>query len=70
MLASSVAAAVILGAVVPQVEAKMAPMVTTVTTMNETRHGAPSNPPSNPCLREGKGKSNEDEGGGCCCGRQ
>ncbi len=33
----------------------MALTMTTVVTMNETRHGAPSTPPSNPCPREGKG---------------
>jgi hypothetical protein len=64
-----VATAVVHGAVIPQVETKMVPMMTTVMTMNETCHGAPSNPLSNPCLREGKGKGNEDKGGNCCCGR-
>jgi hypothetical protein len=72
MTASSVAAAVVLGAIVPRVETKMIPMTTTVTTMNETCHGAPSTLPSNLCPREGKGKSEGNEGkdGGHRCGRQ
>ncbi len=68
--ASSVAGAVVLGAVIPQVETKMVPTTTTMTTTNETRHGAPSTPPSNPCPREGKGKGNEGESGRHCRGRQ
>ncbi len=60
--ALSVAVAVILGAIVPQVETKMAPMPTTVATTNEMCHGPPSTPPSDPSPREGKG--NEGKGGG------
>ncbi len=67
--ASSDAAAIVLGAVVPRVETKMAPTTITVTTMNET-HSAPSTLPSNPCQREGKGGGDEDKGGGHCCGRR
>jgi hypothetical protein len=48
MTASSVAVANIVGAVVPQVETKMAPTTMTVATTNETCHGAPSTLPSNP----------------------
>ncbi len=70
MMTSSVTAAVVLGAHVPQVETKMAPTRMTIVTTNETHHGMPSTLPSSPCLREGKGESNEGEGGGCCCGRQ
>ncbi len=70
MTALSVAVAVVLGAVVPQVETKMAPMTTMMMMMIEAHHGAPSNPPSNPCLREGKGEGDEDKGGGSHCGRR
>jgi hypothetical protein len=35
----------------------MAPTTTTAVTTNEMRHGTPSAPPFNPCLREGKGLS-------------
>ena len=56
MMATSVAAAVFLGAIVLQAETKTAPPTTTVVIMmNETRCGPPSTPLSNPCLREGKG---------------
>jgi hypothetical protein len=53
VMASSVATAIVLGAVVPQAETKMTLMMTTVATMNKTHHGAPSTPPSDPCLRVG-----------------
>ncbi len=69
MTASSVATAIVLGTIVLQVETKMAQITTTVATKNEMRHSAPSIPPSNPCLEEGKGKGNEGEGGGHCRGR-
>ncbi len=46
-----VTVAVVLGAIVPQVESKMAPTTMTVATMNETCHGALSTPPSDPHLR-------------------
>jgi hypothetical protein len=68
--ALSVAAAIFLSAVVPQVETKTAPTTTAVATTNEMRHGAPSTLPSNPCLREGKSKGNEGKDGGHRCGRQ
>jgi hypothetical protein len=68
--ALSVAAVVILGTVVPQVETKIVPMTMIVATRNETRHGMPSTLPSNPRPREDKGKGDEGEGGGHCCGRQ
>jgi hypothetical protein len=42
MTALSVAMAINLGSPVPQVETKMAPMMTTMAMTNETRHGAPS----------------------------
>jgi hypothetical protein len=54
MTASSVAAVVFLGAVVPRAETKE-PTTTTAVTMNEACRGEPSTPPSDPCLREGKG---------------
>ncbi len=66
-MASSIAATVVLGAIVLQVETKMVPTTTTVAMMNETCHGAPSTPPSDPCPREGEG--DEGEGGGCRRGR-
>ncbi len=66
----SVATVVILGAVVPRVETKMAPMMTIMATRNEMRHGAPSTLLSNPCPREDKGKGDEGEDGGHCRGRQ
>ncbi len=66
--ALSVAAAVVLGAIIQQVETKMAPTTTVVTT-NEMRHGMPSTLPSNPCPREGEGKGDEGKGGDCHCGR-
>jgi hypothetical protein len=70
MTASSVAMADVLGAVVPQVETKMAPMTTTMMTTNETHHRAPSNPPSDPRPREGEGKGDEDKGGSRRCRRR
>jgi hypothetical protein len=70
VMALSVAAAAVLGAVVLQVETKMAPMMTTLATKNEMHHGAPSTLPSYPHPREGKGKGNEGKGGSHCCGRQ
>jgi hypothetical protein len=68
--ASSVAAAVVLGAVIPRVETKMAPTKLTVATMNETRHNVPSTLPSDPHPREGKGKVDEGKGGGHHYGRR
>jgi hypothetical protein len=70
--ASSVAAAVVLGTIVLQVEIKMAPTTMTVVTTNETCHSMPSTPPSNPHLREGKGECRGDEGkgGSPCHGRR
>jgi hypothetical protein len=62
VMAATVIAAVILSAIVPQVETKMAPTTTSVATMNETCHGMPSTLPSDPHPREGKG--NEAECGG------
>jgi hypothetical protein len=62
--ASSVAVAIVLGAVIPQVETKMVPSTMTVTTTNEMCHGMPSTLPSDPCPREGKGKGDEGKGGG------
>ncbi len=70
VMALSVATAVVLGAVVQQVETNMAPTTMTMMTTNETHHSAPYTPPSDSCPREGKGKSDEDKGGGCHCGRQ
>ncbi len=70
VMASSVAAAIDLGAIVPRVETKMAPTTTTMATTNKTHHGAPSTPPSNPRPREGKGKGDEGEGDGPRRGRQ
>jgi hypothetical protein len=67
--ALSVTTAVVLGAIVLQVETKMTPTTTTMTTMNEKHYGVPSTLPSNPCPKEGEGKGNEDKGGGFCCGR-
>ncbi len=55
--------AVVLGAVVPQVETKMVPTTMTVATTNETRNGMPSTLLSNPCWREGEFEGNEGEGG-------
>jgi hypothetical protein len=63
MMALSVAVAIVLGAVFPQVETKMAPTTATTGTTNERHHGAPSTPQSDPHPREGKGKGNEGEGG-------
>ncbi len=70
VMALSAAVTVILGASIPQVETKMAPMTMTVATTNETCHSAPSTLPSNPCPREGKGKDDEGEGDSCRHGRQ
>ncbi len=69
MMSSFVAVAIVLGAVVPQVETKLAPATTTMATMNEMHHGAPSTMPSDPRPREGKGKGYEDVGGRHCHGR-
>jgi hypothetical protein len=69
IMASSVAAAIVLSAVVPQVETKMASTMTTMAMMNEMRHGVPSTPPSYPCPRENKGKGNKGKGGGRRCRR-
>ncbi len=63
MTALSIAAAVVFGPVILQVETKMVPTMKAVSTTNEMRHGAPSTPPSNPCPREGEGKGNEGKGG-------
>jgi hypothetical protein len=60
-MASSIGMAFVLGAIVPQMETKMAPMTKTVVTTNEMRHGMPSTPPSDSRLRESKGV-------GRCCG--
>ncbi len=60
MTALSVAAAIVLGAMVLQVETKMVPTRTTVTMMNEMHHGAPSTPPSNPCPGKSKGHEGKD----------
>ncbi len=70
--ASYVAVAVVLGAILPQVENKMAPITMTVTTTNEMHHGAPSTLPSDPHPREGEGEGegNKGKGGGYCRGRQ
>jgi hypothetical protein len=68
-MALSVTAAVVLSAIILQVKTKMAPMMMTVATTNEMHHGAPSTPPSNPCLREGEGEGNEGKGGGHQRGR-
>ncbi len=65
--ASSVAAAVVLGAIVPQVETKMASTTMTMAMKNEMHHDAPSTLPSDPCPREGKGKGNEGKDGGHRC---
>ncbi len=67
VMASSVAVAVVLGAVILGVETNLVPTTMTVATMDETRHSAPSTLPSNPCLREGKGEGDAGvivEGGG------
>ncbi len=69
VMASSVATAIVLRAVIPQVETKMAPTMMTLTITNEMCHGAPSTPLSDPRPREGEGKGDEDEGGGHCHGR-
>jgi hypothetical protein len=66
VLALVVAAAVILGAGVLRVETKMAPTMTTRAKPKEMCHITPSNPLSNPCLREGKGKGNQGKDGGHC----
>ncbi len=68
--ASSVTAAVVLGAAILRVETKMAPTTKTMVTMNEMHHGMPSTLPSNPCLREGKGEGDEGKGGSRHCGRR
>ncbi len=62
--ALSVAAAIILDAVIPRVETKMASTKTTMATTNETRHSVPSTPLSDPCPREDKGKGDEGKDGG------
>jgi hypothetical protein len=62
--ASPVATAVVLGAVVQQVETKMVPTTTTVAMTNKMHHGAPSTLPSNPHPREGKSKGQANEGEG------
>jgi hypothetical protein len=68
--ALSVIVATVLGAVVPRVKTKMAPMMTTLATIDETCHSTLFTPPSDPCPREGMGKeANEGKGGGCCYGR-
>ncbi len=54
MTATSVAAVVFLGAIVPRVEMKE-PTTTTAVTMNEAHRDKPSTPPSNPRPREGEG---------------
>jgi hypothetical protein len=68
VMALSVATAIVLGAVVLQVETKIVPTTTRATT-NKMHHSAPSTPPSNLCLREGKGEGSEGKSGGNCCGR-
>jgi hypothetical protein len=50
VMASSVPMAIVLGTVVLQVETKMVSTRMTMATTNEMRHGAPSTPPSDPCL--------------------
>ncbi len=62
--ASSVTAAVVLGAVIPRVETKMVPMKATVATTNETPHRTPSTLLSDSHPREGKGKGKDDDGEG------
>ncbi len=47
-MASSVAVAIVFGAIIPQMETKMVPATTTVATMNETHRGAAS--PCRPIL--------------------
>jgi hypothetical protein len=70
MMALSVTAAVVFGAVLQQVETKMAPTTMTVVMTNEMHHSAPYTLPSNPCPRESKGKGNEGKGGGHHRGRR
>jgi hypothetical protein len=53
--ASSVTTAIVLGAIVLQMETKMVPTTTTVATANKMCHGMPSTPPSNPHPKESKG---------------
>jgi hypothetical protein len=65
--ALSVAMAVILSVVVPEVETMMVPMTTTMMITKETRHGEPFNPLS---VREGKSEGVVDKGGSGCCGRR
>ncbi len=62
--ASSVAATIVLRAVVSRVETKMVSTTTTVAIMNEMRHGTPSSLLSDPCLREGEGKGEEGKDDG------
>jgi hypothetical protein len=62
-------AAIILGTIFLRIETKLAPTTKTVAITNETRNGMPSNLPSDPCPREGKGKGNESKGGGHHRGR-
>ena len=69
MMASSVATAIVLGAVVPLVETKMVPTMKTMAATNETHHGPSSTPMLDPRAREGKGKGDEGKGGGHHHGR-
>jgi hypothetical protein len=70
MMASSVAAAIILGDNIPQVETKMVPSTTTMAMTNEMHHSLPSTPLSDTLLSEGEGKGNEGKGGGRPHGRR
>jgi hypothetical protein len=70
VMASSVTAAIVLSPIVLQVETKMAPTTTTMAMTNKMHHSVPSTLPSNPCLRENKGKGDKGKDGGHCHGRQ
>jgi hypothetical protein len=67
MTALSVAAAINLGAIIPQVEIKMAPTITAVATINETHHSVLSTPPSKFHPRENESKGDESKDGHRCC---
>ncbi len=64
MTASSVIAAIVLGAFVLRVDTKMVPTMMTLEKTNEMHHSTPFIPPSDPHPREGKGKGNEGKSGG------
>ncbi len=64
MMASSVAAAIIIGTIVLRAETKMAPRRMTLATMDEIRYSAPSILLSDPLRRKCMGKGVEDKGGG------